>query len=267
MTDDAQSPTPQNFLDAGNQQNAPTPEGQAPEGTDDARAFDNLVQPAGLDAFKNPDGSYDVAKLSESYVALASQLGDTEKLRKSWQEDYEKALLSERPEKIEDYELPTLPEGFDFTKDIEENPMFEWWREQCYNNGKGQEAFQAGVQQFLGFMNDLAPNPKEELEKLGENAEARINAVSLWAQKTFPASEFQAIQILGTTAEGIAALERIAGLSRADYREGSNAPITTGRATQADLEQMMQDPRYHDPGSRDPEFVKKVEDGFRALRK
>ncbi|WP_250645560.1 hypothetical protein [Salidesulfovibrio onnuriiensis] len=31
------------------------------------------------------------------------------------------------------------------------------------------------------------------------------------------------------------------------------------------LEEMMRDPRYHDPLKRDSEWVRRIEDGFRSL--
>ena len=37
------------------------------------------------------------------------------------------------------------------------------------------------------------------------------------------------------------------------------------KITQADLDSMIADPRYHDPNKRDPAFIKKVEEGFARL--
>ncbi len=40
---------------------------------------------------------------------------------------------------------------------------------------------------------------------------------------------------------------------------------SVSRTTEAELRQMMQDPRYYDSTRRDPTFVKQVEDGFKQI--
>ena len=50
------------------------------------------------------------------------------------------------------------------------------------------------------------PNIDAERSKLGENADARLDAVNSWASSFFSAEEYEAIaNTLGATAEGIEA--------------------------------------------------------------
>ena len=53
------------------------------------------------------------------------------------------------------------------------------------------------------------PDLDAERARLGENADARIESVQLWANKFFDESQMGALERLGQTAEGIEVLEKV----------------------------------------------------------
>jgi hypothetical protein len=109
------------------------------------------------------------------------------------------------------------------------------------------------------------PDLDAESAKLGDNAEARIEAVALWSQKNVPAELNDEIMRLGETAEGIELLEHFMGaMSDTSVSGDITAPTVLDKA---ELESMMKDPRYWDNTRRDAAFVKQVDEGFSKLYK
>ena len=109
------------------------------------------------------------------------------------------------------------------------------------------------------------PDLDAEVQKLGDNANARIEAVALWAQKNVPGDFQNEIMRLGETAEGVQLLEHFMS-AISDESVGSEGAAVTG-LSQDDLNTMMRDPRYWDNRQRDPAFVKQVDEGFAKLYK
>ena len=104
-------------------------------------------------------------------------------------------------------------------------------------------------------------NLEQERKSLGPNADARINGIVKWAsglvQKgVWGEDDFEEFKVMGGTAKGIAALEKL----RASY-EG-RVPIETtpveGAPSKDELYQMVADPRYQS----DPSYRQKVERAF-----
>ncbi len=92
----------------------------------------------------------------------------------------------------------------------------------------------------------------------GEERFRRVAAqLSAWGRASLPDAVFQA---LSSTAEGVVALHRM--------MESKDPPLSRDAAAEAapdeaELRRMMRDPRYW--RSREPDFVKRVTDGFRRL--
>jgi hypothetical protein len=163
----------------------------------------------------------------------------------------------------ENYELPALPE--EITEDqVVENPLFDWWMDHCEENAYNQEMFEAGINKFISAQQHYQPNLENEQEKLGENANARIDAVDSFAQSHFNADDYEYLQTtLGQSAQGIEILERVMQMQNQNI---SNAPTEpANRLTVDDVRQMMKDPRYFDPKERDESYVKRVDDAFQRL--
>jgi hypothetical protein len=104
-------------------------------------------------------------------------------------------------------------------------------------------------------------NLEEERKMLGPNADARINGIVKWASSlvnkgVWGKDDFDEFKVMGGTAKGIAALEKL----RASY-EG-RVPVETtpveGAPSKDELYQMVADPRYNT----DPSYRQKVERAF-----
>ena len=104
-------------------------------------------------------------------------------------------------------------------------------------------------------------NLDQERKALGPNADARINGIVKWAsglvnKGVWGEDDFEEFKVMGGTAKGIAALEKL----RASY-EG-RVPVETtpveGAPSKDELYQMVADPRYNT----DPTYRQKVERAF-----
>ena len=105
---------------------------------------------------------------------------------------------------------------------------------------------------------------QEELSRLGDNANARIDAVSRFVYKDFPPETHGALEKLAETADGIIALETMMG-NRVEGSVINNNTQPVSRVTEIQLREMMKDERYHNPTKRDQNFVNKVDAGFKEL--
>ena len=80
-----------------------------------------------------------------------------------------------------DYELP---EGFD-AEMADGNELLTWWANTAFENGYSNEEFQEGINMYMNALNADVPDYDAELAKLGDNASARTEAVSLFANQFF----------------------------------------------------------------------------------
>ena len=140
--------------------------------------------------------------------------------------------------------------------------LLQDWAKHCHDNKYSHEEFQKGIEFYM------AAQPEEvdldvEQSKLGENAEARIEAVSLFANKFFPEEVIPALERMCETSDGIIALEFL--MEQMQDPSVVDASPATGAINQAKLEEMMKDPRYHDLSQQDQNFIKMVNDGFQKL--
>tara|TARA_R110000822_G_scaffold306438_1_gene432740 strand:+ start:230 stop:973 length:744 start_codon:yes stop_codon:yes gene_type:complete len=209
------------------------------------------------------DGKADFEGMGKSYTQLEGFVGGKEEtLREKIIND----LATEHDSNVpESYELPALPDGI--TEEmVTANPMSTWWNETAKANGMNQEEYESGINAYVEVMQGQEPDIEGEMDKLGENANDRIDAVNAFAEKSFPPDEFEVIQYsLGTTAEGIQALERIMEMSNGSGVRSEQYAQPEKRLTLDDAKSMMADPRYHDPRHRDPAYVAKVDAAFRML--
>ena len=163
----------------------------------------------------------------------------------------------------EEYALPALPEEIT-EEQVVENPLFDWWIDHCKENAYNQEMFEDGINKFINAQGYYAPDLNQEAEKLGENANARIDAVDAFAQSHFGADDYELLQsTLGQSAQGIEILEQVMQMQNQNISNAQTEPAN--RLTLKDVQQMMKDPRYYDPKERDESYVKKVEDAFQRL--
>lgn len=207
-----------------------------------------------------PEKFKSVEDLVTSYTNLESKIGAKEEsFREQFLKEMEEQAYANRPASVGDYQLP---EGIDESAAVD-NELLQWWANQSFENGYSQEEFSQGIEMYMNALNADVPDYDAELAKLGDNASARTDAASLFANQFFPEEVLPAIERMCETSEGIIALEYI----MEQMKEGGPSGSTQAAAqqTEADLRQMMLDPRYFDSSRRDPTFVKQVEEGWKRL--
>ena len=204
--------------------------------------------------FKTPED------LVSSYSHLESKLGKSdEDLRASIKDELHQEQWQDRPATVGDYQLPeSLNE-----EEAVDNDLLNWWAQFSYDNGYGQEKFEAGIPKYAEAVNAGMPNLEEEHKNLGDNADARIEAVRLWADQFFDEAQYEAVERLGQSAAGIEALEKIMSKINAPSVQGD--VVASSQLSEDDLRGMMNDERYWKQGSRDQAFIKQVNDGFAKL--
>jgi len=196
--------------------------------------------------------------LAKAYKELESKLGTKEEdIRSKIIEEIQTEAFSERPESAGDYQLP---DSIDQESSVD-NELLQWWAEHSFENGFSQEEFNKGIEMYAQAVGNSQPDLDSEAAKLGENANDRIQAASMFADKFFPAEAIPAIERMCESHEGILALETIMEA----MKDGSFAAETqpTAGQSEADLREMMNDPRYWK--DRDPQFIKQVTEGFQGL--
>lgn len=198
--------------------------------------------------------------LAKAYKELESKLGTKEEdLRNRIMEEIQSEAFSDRPESAGDYQLP---ESIDDSAAVD-NKLLSWWAEHSFENGYSQEEFEQGIAMYAEAMNGSMPDIEAEAKMLGDNADQRIEAASLFANKFFPEAALPAIERMCESHEGIIALEAIMEA----MKDGSFAGNTQAVAgtSEKELREMMNDPRYWK--DRDPHFIKQVTDGFQQIYK
>ena len=196
--------------------------------------------------------------LAKAYKELESKLGTKdEDIRSKIIEEIQTEAFSERPESAGDYQLPDIVNE----EMAVDNELLRWWADHSYENGFSQDEFNKGIEMYAQATAGQEPDLDAEAAKLGDNANDRIQAASMFANKFFPEQAIPAVERMCESHEGILALEAVMEA----MKDGSFAGETQASAGQseADLREMMNDPRYWK--DRDPQFIKQVTEGFQGL--
>lgn len=196
--------------------------------------------------------------LAKAYKELESKLGTKEEdIRSKIIEEIQTEAFSERPESSGDYQLPDIVNE----EMAVDNELLKWWADHSYENGFSQEEFNKGIEMYAQAIGGQEPDLDAEAAKLGDNANDRIQAASMFANKFFPEQAIPAVERMCESHEGILALEAVMEA----MKDGSFTAETQPSAGQseADLREMMNDPRYWK--DRDPHFIKQVTEGFQGL--
>ena len=196
----------------------------------------------------------------ENFWKAEDSAPDLEGMAKSWK-DLRKQISQGKHKAPADGNYDTSA-----FKDIpEDDPI----RGHVMNWAKEYGVSQAALDDLVGQVVDMQMNGAEdykinveqEKQMLGPNAEARIQGMVKWGanlvQKgVWSSDDFEEFKVMGGTAKGIAALEKL----RASY-EG-RVPVETtpveGAPSKDELYQMVADPRYNS----DPSYRAKVERAF-----
>lgn len=205
--------------------------------------------------FKSPED------LATAYNSLQTKLGSSkEEAVKEYQDTLDKEAFANRPATVGDY---AIPEALG-TENIADNKLLNWWADHAFSSGFSQEEFESGINLYMDQNAvESGPTVEDEMKRLGDNATARTESVSLFANQFFPAKAMPAIERMCESADGIIALEHIMdNLKEARPMTGTSV---TGKLDEATLQTMMLDERYHNPAKRDKSFVLSIENGFKQL--
>ena len=195
--------------------------------------------------------------LAKAYKELESKIGTKEEdIRAKLLEEINAEAFEGRPESPGDYQLP---ESIDESAAVD-NELLKWWSEHSFENGFTQEEFEQGIAMYAQAMEAGQPDLEAEAAKLGDNASARIDAASAFANKFFPKEALPAIERMCETHEGILALEAIQEAMKDGTFSEPTAPAS--RVSEDELNEMMRHPDYWKEGSA---LRKQVEAGFKAL--
>jgi hypothetical protein len=174
--------------------------------------------------------------------------------------------LAHRPDSAEKYETSfdpkIVPDGMEFSVD-EDNPLMQFWRKHSFDNGYSQDQFSDGLTQYIQQAITAMPDPGAEVAKLGENYQARSDALGSWSRANLDPDSAEAMDGLITTAKGFELMEKLMGKAGepAFAGEGSGKSVS-GAKSITELRALMNDPRYHTAGQRDAAYVAMVDAEF-----
>jgi len=134
-----------------------------------------------------------------------------------------------------------------------------------FSNAQAQLVYDLAAERLLPLIAEAAAQfeADRQREKLhahfgGEERFRQVAAqLAAWGRAKLPAPVFEA---LSSTAEGVLALEQ---MMRKEEPGLSREAAPPAAASEAELRAMMRDPRYW--RTREPEFVRRVTEGFRRL--
>lgn len=185
---------------------------------------------------------------------------DLEGIAKSWS-DLRKKISQGKHKAPEDGNYDTSAFGDIPEDDPVRSHVMNWAKEYGVSQAALDDLVGQVVEIGLAGNREASMNVEQERKLLGPNAEARINGMVKWAsglvnKGVWSKDDFEEFKVMGGTARGIAALEKL----RASY-EG-RVPVETtpveGAPSKDELYQLVADPRYQT----DPSFRAKVERAF-----
>ena len=198
--------------------------------------------------------------MAKSYSELESWKGKKEEdIKNGLLQELETEAYSNRPASAGDYQIPEILDEAEAAT----NPLLKWWADYSWDNGLSQEEINEGITRWAEHTGRNQHDLDQVKKDLGDNANARVEATQLFVNKFFPEDLRDAVAELGTSAEGIKALELIQrSMQQAQPNNQDTAPA---KQTIEDLMAKMRDPRYYDPARRDKAYVQEVTNGFKAL--
>ena len=199
--------------------------------------------------------------LQNAYNELQSKLGKgKDELVKEIEQELTDEINKNRPATAGDY---TVPETLDPNL-VTDNALFNWWKDTAYENGYSQQEFEDGIKVYIDSIATQTEETKQnEMKAMGENANARIEAVELWSKNYFPSELQESILELSTSANGIKTLEYIMNNNKQTQMATNSAPAS--KVSREYLEQLMMKPEYYDPARRQQAVVDEVQQGWQML--
>jgi len=243
------------------QSEAPTQEeGLPPAEERDFVVAEDLEQPSNDRPEWLPEKYKTGEDLAKAYKELESKLGTKEEdFRAKFMEEIQSEAFKDRPETSGDYQLPDFVDQ----EQAVDNDLLRWWSEHSFENGYSQDEFQKGLEMYMQASMADVPDSEAEMQKLGDNANARVEAAALFANQFFTEEHMPSIERLTETADGLQALEFIMEKMKSPSVNVDSNPV--GQVTEEGLRAMMEDERYWHPARRNNDYIKEVNDGFQKL--
>ena len=152
-----------------------------------------------------PEKCSDPADLGKADKALESKLGEKEDdVRNRLMEELNEQASEGVPSSAGEYELPDIIDS----EEAIESDLLKEWADHCHSNGYTHDEFKKGIEMFMSALPEEV-DIDEEAKQLGENADARIEAVNLFANDFFPEEALPAIERMMEVHQGVIALETI----------------------------------------------------------
>lgn len=209
--------------------------------------------------FQNPDGTVNVDALVKSYTELEKKIGTmvsvpSENSDDATREKFNRAIGV--PKNANDYPTNAMFDDESIKQKFHDIGLTSGQVEQIYSI----------AEKFLSLiLSDLfsAKNETDEILKLEKFFGSRdkmndaLNAINTFGEKFLPHDAFES---LCTTAQGIQGVYQMMQSMepRVEMEHSSNENLTD-----QDLRRMMRDPKYWRDA--DPEYVRKIENGFKKL--
>ena len=229
-----------------------------------------VVEPEAAESTELYAGKYkDVASLEDGYKELTAKLGERpEADREKIIEEYAEGLRKEVPAEASKYVFE-IPEGMlsddqQVTFD-DSDPVMQKWKEFAHKKGLTPEEFNEATALYVENELLSRPNMAKEMESLGENAQARVDRVDMWSAKHLSPEGYGAVVQASTTAGFVGVMEELMKMTSDGVSLESSDTTSSGPLTKDELRTMQLDPRYRSPRDRDEAFVKRVNDGYKAL--
>jgi hypothetical protein len=198
--------------------------------------------------------------LAKAYKELESKLGTKDDdIRAEVLKEIEAESYKDRPDSAGDYVLPDYVDE----ESVLDGEVLKWWADHAFTYGFSQSEFEEGLEKVMQAADGFGTDVEEEMEKLGDNANARVEAAALFSKQFFPQEHMESIERLTETADGLKALEFIMGKMQDPSLGTDSAP--SGQITEQSLREMMRDERYWHPARRNNDFIQEVNDGFQKL--
>lgn len=194
-----------------------SPEGLDAGGGDpapDAATGGDVETPAAepTPAPERPDGLAEEFFDAESGVKLGELIQSHNALSEAARE-----RLADRPEEASAYEF-TVPDAYENPEEIQEllagdAPFMEAARKFLFDAGASQdqaaELFNLYLADRIGSPEQLQEGAAAEMGQLGDNADARVDAVSNWLKANVGEELYGAVKPLITTAASVKAMEKL----------------------------------------------------------
>lgn len=213
------------------------------------------------DKFKNPEtGELNVDDLLNSYLAIEKKIGSMISLPDDENNPEQKEKFLKAIGVPDDYnEYPDNP-VFEMSDDLKKK-----FREIGLNKNQVQELYQIANQFLEPVLQDVV-NAKSELDEFNklekffgskEKMFDNLSAIQTWAEKYLPND---VLENLSCSSDGIEVLFNMMKSNEPALNINESKPDIL---SENELRDMMKSPKYW--RDHNPEYVKKIEDGFKKL--